>query len=87
MTNNLLFLLCDYTDTYIFKILAQIFEPRIQERRLLKYAEQKLVVSGILKHVKRDALGRLLTQDGKPNIPVIETLVYALYSPWLQIIL
>ncbi|RWR97479.1 EF-hand domain-containing protein [Cinnamomum micranthum f. kanehirae] len=52
--------------------LYEVFEPRIQERRLLKYAEQKLVVSGILKHVKRDALGRLLTQDGKPNIPVIE---------------
>ncbi|XXG61485.1 hypothetical protein AAC387_Pa05g0086 [Persea americana] len=52
--------------------LYGVFEPRIQERRLQKYAEQKLVIAGILKHVKRDALGRLLTLDGKPNKPVLE---------------
>ncbi|KAJ8638863.1 hypothetical protein MRB53_015557 [Persea americana] len=52
--------------------LYGVFEPRIQERRLQKYAEQKLVIAGILKHVKRVALGRLLTLDGKPNKPVLE---------------
>ncbi|KAG5254767.1 sodium/calcium exchanger family protein [Salix suchowensis] len=40
-----------------------VFQPWIQERRI-EYTRHKLVMSGILKHLKQRALGRLLTDDG-----------------------
>lgn len=67
-------------DTNIFQILAQVLEPWIQERKLVAYVEHKHVIPGILKHVKRGVIGRLLAQDGKPNMPVLEKLECALLS-------
>ncbi|XP_051125008.1 sodium/calcium exchanger NCL-like [Andrographis paniculata] len=53
--------------------LYQIFQPWIQRRRLA-FARHKLVISGILKHFNKSALGRLSTDDGRPNVEVIEKL-------------
>ncbi|KAG0500475.1 hypothetical protein HPP92_000547 [Vanilla planifolia] len=55
--------------------LYQIFQPWIQKRRLA-YAKHKHVISGILRHAQMQALGRLLTDEGEPNKPVIEKLYY-----------
>ncbi|KAK6919149.1 Sodium/calcium exchanger membrane region [Dillenia turbinata] len=51
--------------------LYQVFQPWIQRRRLA-FAKRKHVMSGILQHMRRHALGRLLTDAGEPNIEVIE---------------
>ncbi|KAK9085455.1 hypothetical protein Sjap_025866 [Stephania japonica] len=51
----------------------QVFQPWIQERKL-DFVKHKLVISGILKHFKMHALGRLLTDDGDPNIDAIRKL-------------
>ncbi|XP_062220515.1 sodium/calcium exchanger NCL1 [Phragmites australis] len=53
--------------------LYQVFQPWIQ-RRKLAYAKHKHVISGILKHAQRQALGRLLNEDGTPNEIVIRKL-------------
>ncbi|KAF9588686.1 hypothetical protein IFM89_014562 [Coptis chinensis] len=53
--------------------LYQIFQPWIQERKLA-YVKHKHVISGILRHLKKRALGRLLTDDYKPNEDVIRKL-------------
>uniref|UniRef100_A0A5B7A0T4 EF-hand domain-containing protein n=1 Tax=Davidia involucrata TaxID=16924 RepID=A0A5B7A0T4_DAVIN len=53
--------------------LYQVFQPWIQSRRLA-YAKHKHVISGILKHLRKRSLGRLLTDEGKPNEDVIEKL-------------
>ncbi|XP_009604315.1 sodium/calcium exchanger NCL-like [Nicotiana tomentosiformis] len=53
--------------------LYQVFQPWIQTRRL-DYVKHKHVISGILKHLKKHALGRLFTDHGTPNIQVIEKL-------------
>ncbi|XP_010276580.1 PREDICTED: uncharacterized protein LOC104611295 [Nelumbo nucifera] len=50
--------------------LYQVFQPWIQRRRLA-YAKHKRVVSGILGNLKMRALGRLLKDDGQPDIDVI----------------
>jgi len=51
--------------------LKQIFQPWIQRRRL-EYAGLKHVMSGLLRHAQMHVFGRLLHEDGTPNIPVIE---------------
>uniref|UniRef100_A0A1D1Z0I0 Vacuolar calcium ion transporter n=1 Tax=Anthurium amnicola TaxID=1678845 RepID=A0A1D1Z0I0_9ARAE len=53
--------------------LYQVFQPWIQRRRLA-YAKHKHVISGLLKHAQKQALGRLLREDGSPNVPVLEKL-------------
>ncbi|XP_024183971.1 sodium/calcium exchanger NCL isoform X2 [Rosa chinensis] len=53
--------------------IYQIFQPWIQKRRLA-YAKHKHVMSEILKQLKTNALGKLLTDDGDPNKVVIEKL-------------
>ncbi|GFZ12413.1 sodium/calcium exchanger family protein / calcium-binding EF hand family protein [Actinidia rufa] len=53
--------------------LYQVFQPWIQRRRLA-YAKHKHVISGILGHLKKQTLGRLLRDDGKPNEEMIEKL-------------
>ncbi|OMO92397.1 Sodium/calcium exchanger membrane region [Corchorus olitorius] len=53
--------------------LYQVFQPWIQRRRLA-YAKHKHVISGILKHLKKSALGKLLNDDGEPNTEVIRKL-------------
>ncbi|KAG5551309.1 hypothetical protein RHGRI_009651 [Rhododendron griersonianum] len=51
----------------------QVFQPWIQ-RRKLEYARHKHVMSGVLRQLKKRALGRLRGDDGKPNEEVIKTL-------------
>uniref|UniRef100_A0A7N0SY11 EF-hand domain-containing protein n=1 Tax=Kalanchoe fedtschenkoi TaxID=63787 RepID=A0A7N0SY11_KALFE len=55
----------------------QVFQPWIQ-RRKLAFAKHKHVIAGLLQHLKMRALGRLLTDDGEPNIDVIENLFEAI---------
>ncbi|KAK2968385.1 hypothetical protein RJ640_004391, partial [Escallonia rubra] len=55
----------------------QIFQPKIQQRRLA-YAKHKHVKSGILNYLKKHSLGRLSTDQGTPNKEVIERLFHAL---------
>ncbi|CAM8896745.1 unnamed protein product [Rhodiola kirilowii] len=55
----------------------QVFQPWIQ-RRKLAFAKHKHVISGLLQHFKMRALGRLLTEEGEPNIEVIEKLFEAI---------
>ncbi|PWZ20156.1 Sodium/calcium exchanger NCL2 [Zea mays] len=53
--------------------LYQVFQPWVQRRRL-EYAGLKHVMSGLLRHAQTHIFGRLLREDGTPNIPVIEKL-------------
>ncbi|KAK6946663.1 EF-hand domain [Dillenia turbinata] len=53
--------------------LYQVFQPWIQKRRLA-YVKHKHVISGILRHLKMRSLGRLMTNDGRPNEEVIRKL-------------
>ncbi|XWS52141.1 hypothetical protein CRYUN_Cryun11dG0041900 [Craigia yunnanensis] len=53
--------------------LYQVFQPWIQRRRLA-FVKHKHVISGILRHLKKRALGRLLTDDGEPNTEIIKKL-------------
>ncbi|KAJ6753981.1 SODIUM/CALCIUM EXCHANGER NCL [Salix purpurea] len=57
--------------------LYQVFQPWIQERRI-EYTRHKLVMSGILKHLKQRALGRLLTDDGSLDEGVIQKLFHTI---------
>ncbi|KAL8512234.1 hypothetical protein ACS0TY_018619 [Phlomoides rotata] len=58
--------------------LYQIFQPWVQKRRLSYYKHRHLM-SGILKHLNKRALGeRLSTPDGKPNVEVLEKLFTAI---------
>ncbi|KAG8502529.1 hypothetical protein CXB51_001128 [Gossypium anomalum] len=51
----------------------QVCQPWIQRRRLA-FAKHKHVISGILRHLKKHALGRLLTDDGEPDTEIIRKL-------------
>ncbi|MBA0848799.1 hypothetical protein Goshw_007366 [Gossypium schwendimanii] len=51
----------------------QVFQPWIQRRRIA-FAKHKHVISGILRHLKKHALGRLLTDDGEPDTEIIRKL-------------
>ncbi|XP_068665143.1 sodium/calcium exchanger NCL1-like [Aristolochia californica] len=53
--------------------IFQVYQPWIQGRRLA-YAKRKHVISGLLRHLHRESLGKLLTIDGEPNIPLIKKL-------------
>ncbi|BFG29105.1 hypothetical protein CerSpe_153790 [Prunus speciosa] len=53
--------------------LYQVFQPWIQ-RRKIAYAKHKHVISGILQHLKNQALGKLLKDDGEPDLDIIEKL-------------
>lgn len=57
--------------------LYQVFQPWVQKRRL-DYIKHRHVMSGILKHLKKHALGRLCTEDGKPNVEVLSKLFKAI---------
>jgi Ca2+/Na+ antiporter len=57
--------------------LYQVFQPWVQRRRLA-YAKHKHVISGILRHLKMRALGRLSTEDGQPNEEVLKMLFEAI---------
>ncbi|KAL1813043.1 hypothetical protein ACET3Z_023108 [Daucus carota] len=55
----------------------QVFQPWIQRRRI-DYAKHRHVISGVLKHLKMRAIGRLLTNRGEPNREVIDKLFKAI---------
>ncbi|XVE50146.1 hypothetical protein DITRI_Ditri01bG0138400 [Diplodiscus trichospermus] len=53
--------------------ILQVFQPWIQRRRLA-FAKHKHVISGILRHLEKRALGKLLNDDGQPNSEIIKKL-------------
>ncbi|XP_073287240.1 sodium/calcium exchanger NCL-like [Primulina huaijiensis] len=53
--------------------LYQVFQPSVQRRRLA-YAKHKHVISGILQHLKMHSLGKLCTEDGRPDEEILEKL-------------
>ncbi|KAK0600459.1 hypothetical protein LWI29_015225 [Acer saccharum] len=53
--------------------VCQVFQKKIQKRRIA-YAKHRHVISGILKHLRQRAMGRLLNDQGEPNIDVIKRL-------------
>ncbi|XP_042379233.1 sodium/calcium exchanger NCL2-like isoform X2 [Zingiber officinale] len=55
----------------------QVFQPWIQRRRLA-YVKHKHVISGILKHAQMQALGRLVDNEGTPNVDVLKRLFRSL---------
>ncbi|KAJ3692144.1 hypothetical protein LUZ60_012494 [Juncus effusus] len=57
----------------------QIYQPWIQKRRL-EYVRLKLVMSGILHHFQLKFLGRLMNEDGSPNVHSISKLFHAIDS-------
>ncbi|KAL5972831.1 hypothetical protein ACLOJK_039637 [Asimina triloba] len=61
----------------LFYCLFQVFRPWIQRRRLA-YVKHTHIISGILRHLQKDALGRLLAEDGQPNIPELKKLFHRL---------
>ncbi|RAL38121.1 hypothetical protein DM860_000815 [Cuscuta australis] len=58
---------------FISYCVYQIFQPWIQERRLA-YLKQKHIMSGVLRHLKKHALGRLYTDQGVPDRAVLRKL-------------
>ncbi|KAL1537928.1 sodium/calcium exchanger NCL-like [Salvia divinorum] len=57
--------------------LYQVFQPWVQKRRL-DYIKHRHVMSGILKHLKKRALGKLSTEEGRPNVEVLSKLFKAI---------
>lgn len=55
---------------YHIPLDLQVFQPWVQKRRL-DYIKHRHVMSGILKHLKKHALGRLCTEEGRPNVEVL----------------
>ncbi|GMN54432.1 hypothetical protein TIFTF001_023556 [Ficus carica] len=53
--------------------LYQVLHPGIQ-RRHLNYAKHRHVIAGFLQHLNMHAIGKLLDENGEPNIPIIEKL-------------
>ncbi|CAK7350085.1 unnamed protein product [Dovyalis caffra] len=56
---------------------GEVFQPWIQKRRLA-YAKHKHVISGILKHLKQRALGRLMTDEGVLDEDVVQKLFHTI---------
>jgi hypothetical protein len=67
--NHILIYISPLTNFCIFD--KQIFQPWIQ-RRKLEYSRLKHVMSGLLKHAQMHTFGRLIDDDGRPNVSVIE---------------
>ncbi|KAJ9671512.1 hypothetical protein PVL29_025288 [Vitis rotundifolia] len=57
----------------LFYFIYQIFQPWIQQRRL-EYVKHDHLVIRILRYFQEHALGKLLTDDGAPNISAIRGL-------------
>ncbi|XP_058197527.1 sodium/calcium exchanger NCL2-like isoform X2 [Rhododendron vialii] len=53
--------------------MYQILNPWIQERSL-EYMKYENLLAGFLNHVQRHTQGRLVTNEGAPNVPVIRSL-------------
>lgn len=67
--DHILIYIAPLNNTCIFH--KQIFQPWIQ-RRKLEYSRLKHVMSGLLKHAQMHTFGRLIDDDGRPNVSVIE---------------
>ncbi|KAK7324696.1 hypothetical protein VNO77_28459 [Canavalia gladiata] len=61
----------------VIYILYQIFQPRIQ-RRKLAYIKYKNLVSGLLEYLKAQDVGRFLKDNGEPDTEVIQKLFESL---------
>ncbi|XP_058208618.1 sodium/calcium exchanger NCL-like isoform X2 [Rhododendron vialii] len=57
--------------------LYQVFQPKVQKRRLA-FAKYKHVMSGILTYFRTRTLGRILSIDGRPDRDVIKKLFQSL---------
>ncbi|XP_073312186.1 sodium/calcium exchanger NCL-like [Primulina huaijiensis] len=53
--------------------IYQVVQPSVQRRRII-YAKHKHVISGILQDLKMRSLGKLCTEDGRPNEEVLSKL-------------
>ncbi|CAA0816020.1 Transcription factor TCP4 [Striga hermonthica] len=62
---SFMFLLCYF--------LYQCFEPSIQKRRLMYIKHEHLVVD-VLNHIQNQTTGKLLTENGSPNVTTIKRL-------------
>ncbi|XP_022976461.1 sodium/calcium exchanger NCL-like [Cucurbita maxima] len=58
---------------FVIYCLYQVFQPWIQ-RRKLAFVKHKHVIFGLLRHLKQQALGRLLTENGEPDKEIIDKL-------------
>jgi hypothetical protein len=55
--------------------VVQVLQPWIQ-RRKFAYVKHKHVIVGLLQHLKKRALGRLLKDNGELDEGVVEKLVH-----------
>jgi hypothetical protein len=55
--------------------VVQVLQPWIQRRKIV-YVKHKHVVFGLLKHLRKRALGRFFMDDGSLNREVIDKLVH-----------
>ncbi|PQP98195.1 uncharacterized protein Pyn_30670 [Prunus yedoensis var. nudiflora] len=69
----ILIALCVSVFFLLLYFIYQIFQPWVQKRRL-EFVKHGLLVSSILQHVQKHALGRVLTVKGAPNIYAIRRL-------------
>ncbi|KAK3036296.1 hypothetical protein RJ639_031268 [Escallonia herrerae] len=70
--------ICTLCVSLVFLILYfiyQVFQPWVQERRL-EYIKHEHLVVDVLTHVQQQTMGRLLSEDGAPNVPAITRLFH-----------
>ena len=53
------------------KNIVQVLQPWIQ-RRKIEYVKFKHVILGFLEHLIKHSLGRLLREDGEPDLVIIK---------------
>ncbi|KAK2968386.1 hypothetical protein RJ640_004392 [Escallonia rubra] len=70
---TIIFTLCVSLVFLILYFIYQVFQPWVQERRL-EYIKHEHLVVDVLTHVQQQTMGRLLTEDGAPNVPAIRRL-------------
>ena len=58
-----------------FKNIVQVLQPWIQKRKIF-YVKHKHVILGLLRNLKKQALGRLLNENGEPDKGIIDKLVF-----------
>ncbi|KAI3948007.1 hypothetical protein MKW92_019997 [Papaver armeniacum] len=58
---------------FFLYFLYQVFQPWIQVRRL-EYVKLEYIMTNFLKHAEKQAAGKLLAEDGSPNLLIIEGL-------------
>ncbi|KAI3898158.1 hypothetical protein MKX03_021750 [Papaver bracteatum] len=58
---------------FFLYFLYQVFQPWIQVRRL-EYVKLEYIMTNFLKHAQKQAAGKLLAEDGSPNLLIIEGL-------------